>query len=132
MCASIKVQHLTPSKKKASITSARITFPCLIQVHRKSKQVTVIQRETNIGQLVTFNAVSDRRRREEILKNNLLGKQPLRIGIIRALNECTAFLRMSFICFFFFFLLEAFPVELPSYSYCCYNIKRVASRVTAT
>ena len=32
------------------------------------KQVTVIQRETNIGQLVTFNAVSGRRRRKEILK----------------------------------------------------------------
>ena len=58
--------------KKAYITSARITFSCLIQVHRKSKQVTVIQRETNIGQLVTFNAVSGRRRRNEILKNNWL------------------------------------------------------------
>ena len=60
MCASIKVQQLTPSKKKANITSARITFPSRIQVHRKSKQVTVVQRETNIGQLVTFNAVSGR------------------------------------------------------------------------
>ena len=29
-------------KKKACITSARITFSCVIQVHRKSKQVTVI------------------------------------------------------------------------------------------
>ena len=57
-------------KKKVYITSARITFSCLIQVHRKSKQVTVIQRETNIGELVTFNTVSGRRRRKEILKNN--------------------------------------------------------------
>ena len=44
-------------KKKAYITCARITFSCLIQVHRKSKQVAVIQRETDIGQLVTFNSV---------------------------------------------------------------------------
>ena len=70
MCASIKVQQLTPSKKKANINSARITFPCLIQVHRKRKQVTVIQRETNIGPLVTFNVVSGRRQRKEILKDN--------------------------------------------------------------
>ena len=94
MCASIKVQQLTPSKKNENITSARITFPCLIQVHRKSKQVTVIQRETNIGQPVTFNAVSGRRQRREVLK--LLGKQSLRIGIIRVLNECTGrFFRIS-------------------------------------
>ena len=42
-------------KKKANIIS-------VLQVHRKSKQVTVIQRETNFGQLVTFNSVSGRRR----------------------------------------------------------------------
>ena len=42
-------------------------FSCLIQVHRKSRKVTVIQRETNIGPLVTFNTVSSRRRRKEIL-----------------------------------------------------------------
>ena len=59
-------------KNKAYITSARITFSCPIQVHRKSKQVTVITRETNIGKLVTFNLVSGRRRMKEILKNNWL------------------------------------------------------------
>ena len=70
MFASIKVQLLTPSKKKANITSARITYPCLIQVHRKSKQVIVIQRERNIGHLVTFKAFSGRRQRKDVLKNN--------------------------------------------------------------
>ena len=67
-------KYLSPTvntfKKKANITSARITFLCLIQVHRKCKQVTVIQRETNVGQLVTFNSVPGRRRRKEILKIN--------------------------------------------------------------
>ena len=70
MCASIKVQRLTSSKKKANITSARKTSLCLVQVHRKSKHAAVIQRETNIGQLVISNAVSVRCQRKEILKNN--------------------------------------------------------------
>ena len=45
------------------------------------------QRETNIGQIVTFNAVFGRCRRKEI--PNITGLQSLRAGIIRALNECT-------------------------------------------
>ena len=51
-------------------TLALSSVSCLIQVHRKSKQVTDKQREMNIGLLVTFNTVSSRRRRKEILKNN--------------------------------------------------------------
>ena len=41
----------------------------------------------NAGQLVTFNTVSKRYQGTGILKSDC--KQPLRIGIIRALNECT-------------------------------------------
>ena len=41
------IEILILFEKLFIITSARITFSCLIQVHRKSKKVTVIQ-ETNI------------------------------------------------------------------------------------
>ena len=54
-----------------SVSERFLTY-FLIQVHRKSKQVTVIQRETNIGQLVIFNAVSGRRRKKDILKINFV------------------------------------------------------------
>ena len=46
-----------------------------------------MQRDTNAGQLVTFNTVSKRYQGTGILKSDC--KQLLRIGIIRALNECT-------------------------------------------
>ena len=46
-----------------------------------------MQRDTNAGQLMIFNTVSKRYQGTGILKNDC--KQPLRIGIISALNECT-------------------------------------------
>lgn len=72
ICASIKVQRLTFSKRKANITSARKTSLRFIKVHRKSKESTVLQQEKNIGQLLTFNAVLVRCLRKEILNNNLV------------------------------------------------------------
>ena len=42
---------------------------------------------TNVGQLMTFNTVSERYQETGILNSDC--KQPPRIGIIRTLNECT-------------------------------------------
>ena len=55
-------------KKKVKYNKCSHYFLMSYTSPQKSKQVTVIQREKNIGQLVTFNLVSGRRRRKEILK----------------------------------------------------------------
>ena len=78
---------LSPSVRRNGITYTHNSYLCLIQVHRKKSKHFFKQRDTNVGQLVTFNTVSKRYQGTGIFKSDC--KQPLRIGIIRALNECT-------------------------------------------
>ena len=57
---------------------------------QKEKLASVIQRDTNTGQLMTFNTVSKMYQGTGILKSDC--EQPLRIEIIRALIECMGIL----------------------------------------
>ena len=78
---------LSPSVRRNGITYTHNSYLYLIQVHRKKNKHQLYNDLTNAGQLVTFNSVSKRYQETGILKGDC--KQPLRIGIIRALNECT-------------------------------------------